>query len=140
MFKNIIKEFPEVYKKVVFGDWFLYAMVLNCQKKLKAYRLTEVFSAYQEYATGVMGSMSNRAFNQNHINQIKQIRQYLNYKGFSDGFKKAMNSYYLSCFKVEIDDKKYFNAIKIFIYNFVTSQFKTEFRKYGSYVKHNLKL
>ena len=139
MFRNILKGFPEIFRKVVFGDWFLYAIVLNYQKNLKAYRSSEVFAVYRQHDASVMGSMSIKVFNENHYKQISQLKKFLNYKGFLNGFKIAMNNYYLSCFKLEIDDKKYFNAFCTLILNFVTCQFKTEFRKYGSYVKHNFK-
>lgn len=118
LFRNIIKNYPENFNTVTFGDWYFYVALLN-QTKLKAFRSRDILSVYRIHENGVMKSLSQIKNKQKHIEQILKIKKFLGYKSYSDLTKTSLNNYYLSKFKLELKELKFFNSIRTFYNNLV---------------------
>ena len=129
LFRNSIKNYPKDFTSVTFGDWYFYVILLN-QTNLKAYRSTEVLSVYRIHENGVMKSLSQLKFNQQHISQILKIKKHVGYASFCEITKTRLNGYFISKFKIEVLNYHFFDAIGTFFINLYAVKDLTVFKNY----------
>ncbi|MDN3676704.1 glycosyltransferase [Flavobacterium paronense] len=134
MFRNCVKNFPNDFYDITFGDWYLYVLLLK-ETNLKAYRSTEIFSIYRMHSNGFMNSLSLINKYELHIKQIVYIKKILQYKGFSSDVAKVLNWYSSEKFRIELENKSYFSSIKTFLYNLYLIKFNIAFRPYLGTIK-----
>ncbi len=128
MYRNVLKEFPEFYKKLAFGDWFLYILLMH-KTGGKSYRLNEIFSAYRIHNTSSMANLTDETFYKKHFELVVSIKKYLNLNLSNSLIINSINLYALQYFN-QIVKKNIFKAIKVFILNFLNCGFKTPFKQY----------
>lgn len=134
MFRNIRFEFPIDSNKAIFGDWFLYVILLK-KSSGKAYRSLELFSVYRVHNGGVMGKLNSLNFCKAHIFQILIIHKYLEIKKMNQRTLNSLNTYFLPKFRIELYEKSFLKCIHTGIYNFRLSSWSMPFRKYLSVIK-----
>ena len=111
-FRNLRINFPENFKQVTFKDWYLYVLLLQLSDK-EAYRATEVYSTYRIHEGGVMKSLSNKKYFEEHIFQIKTIKTQIKYRQLLYSAKAVADSYFLGLYKIMIKEKLYREALEI---------------------------
>jgi glycosyltransferase involved in cell wall biosynthesis len=136
MFRNIKIEIPYYFNKLIFGDWFLYIMLMK-KTGLKVYKSIELFSVYRIHNGGVMSSLTSLNNYSQHISQIIAIYKFTNSKKFAPKDILVLGNYFVNKFKIEIQDGLYFEATKTFLRHFKYLKFSIPFRKYASILKHN---
>jgi glycosyltransferase involved in cell wall biosynthesis len=136
IFKNIELDWPVFSKDIVFGDWFLYVMLLK-ETGLKVCITDDVFSVYRIHNGGVMGSLSLYKKLDVYMEQIHFIKQYIGYNKFSLRDIANINDYSITKFRVLIDEKLFSNGLETFLINFKYCNSKTSFRKYISTIKQS---
>jgi len=114
MFRNLAIEFPESFKKVTFGDWFLYVILL-CDSAMKAYRSIDVYSVYRVHNESVTNSMNRISLYEKHIFQVASIKSYLRIKKFNKNDTIMLNSYYKKKYAHQLKGEMYLNAFKTFL-------------------------
>ena len=130
LFRNIInKNDLDFFRNVVFGDWYLYVLLLNKSQK-KAYRSKDILSVYRIHDKGVHGGMSLLVNYNTYINQILIIKETIKYKGTSKLVLDSLNFYCFEKFKILYNEKQYISSFKTFVYNFYLSGFKMSLKKY----------
>jgi glycosyltransferase involved in cell wall biosynthesis len=139
LFRNDVTNWPQEFNNVIFGDWFLY-MVLLHQSGLKAYRSTEIFSVYRIHDKGIMKSLSLLKNQELHLYQLKIIKQYVGYKNYPLSTIKWINNYSISKFRIEFRNQMYIASLKTFLINLIMSKFKISIRRYLSVLRHNVKI
>lgn len=131
MFKNNEISIPKYYSKMVFGDWFLYILLMH-QFNMKIYRSSDVLSGYRIHSGGVTSQLSIEKKSLGHINQIKLIQLYLGNKSYSIEIQNELNYHYYNAFLTKFNNSNVRGAINIMIENFNsctrTFPFKTYFR------------
>jgi glycosyltransferase involved in cell wall biosynthesis len=137
IFKNIITEFPKDFQNIIFGDWYLYTLLLK-KSGLKAYRSKDVFSVYRIHSSGVMKSLSLKRNYQFHIQQIIRLKRLIGYKKFPKDIIGLLNWYSFEKFKIEISQKEFLQMIITFLYNFYLVKFNVPIKKYLRTVKQNI--
>lgn len=137
MFRNCKKEIPYEFNKMIYGDWFLYVLLLK-QTELKAYRSKDIFSVYRIHNGGLMSSLSTLEHYKEHIKQIIKIRKYVGYKKYSLLEVNRLNNYSIKIFKTALFEKKYFELLKTFLINLFCCKSKTPIRNYLSVIKNFL--
>lgn len=135
MYRNVGFQFPKDFNKVPFGDWFISVILMN-KTGLKAYRSTEVFSAYRIHDAGVMGSLNEINFCNTHILQIIMIHKYLQNKRFGVKERDTLNYYLFKKYSLILKEKKYLEALKTAWTNFKYCGFNMPFRKFASAFKY----
>ncbi len=128
MFRNVLNEFPSFYKKIAFGDWFLYILLMH-KTGGKSYRLNENLSAYRIHNTSAMASLNDETFFSKHFTLVIAIKKYLKLKSDNTEIINGINFYALQLFKLAFK-KNVFQAFKIFLINFLHCKFKTPFKEY----------
>ncbi|WP_428231306.1 glycosyltransferase family 2 protein [Flavobacterium sp.] len=136
MFRNVVLQFPDSFKRVTFGDWFLYVILMQTSK-LKSYRSTELFSAYRIHEGGVMSNLSKFDYYNTHIFQIISIHNYLGNKNVWTKQYNVLNDFYIKKFRLALKEKLYLEALKTMINNFSHCTLKMPIRKYLSGLKYN---
>lgn len=134
MFRNVKFNFPESFSKVIFGDWFLYVILMN-NSGLKVYRSINLYSVYRFHQGGVMSNLSDLKYYKTHILQIVSIHKYLKIKNLEYKEMNVLNDYSLQKYRLEIKDKLYFDAVKTFMLHFKYGSFDLPFKKYLSDLK-----
>jgi glycosyltransferase involved in cell wall biosynthesis len=137
IFKNIITEFPTDFHKIIFGDWYLYTLLLK-KSGLKAYRSKDIFSIYRIHSSGVMKSLSLRRNYEVHIQQIIMLKRLIGYRKFPKDVIGLLNWYSFEKFKIELDQKKYLQMMTTFLYNFYLVKFNIPFKNYLRTIKQNV--
>lgn len=138
MFRNSKKENINGFNEITYGDWFLYVLLLK-QTGLKAYKSKDVFSVYRVHDGGFMSSLSGLEYNKEHIKQIIEIKKYVGYRKYSLLEVNRLNNYSMKSFKVEMHEKKYFEALTTFLINLSCCKSKTPIRNYLGVVKNIFK-
>ncbi len=128
MFRNVLHEFPGFYKKLAFGDWFLYILLMH-KTGGKSYRLNENLSAYRIHNTSAMASLTNETFFSKHFALVIAIKKYLKLKSDNTEIINGINFYALQYFSL-IVRKNIYKAIKIWLENFLHCGIKTPFKQY----------
>lgn len=137
MFQNIIKDFPKDFSKIIFGDWYLYTLLLK-KSGLKAYRSNDILSVYRINSLGVMNSLSIRNNYQTHIKQIIVLKKLTGYKNFSREIVGSLNWYSFEKFKIELEQKRYLQMMSTFLYNLYLVKFKIPLKSYLVTIKNNI--
>lgn len=115
-FRNLKISFPENFKQVTFKDWYLYVLLLQASSK-DAYRINEVYSTYRIHEGGVMKSLSDKRYFEEHIFQIKTIKAQIKYRQLPFVAKAVADSYFLSLYKIKLKEKLYREALEIAVAN-----------------------
>jgi glycosyltransferase involved in cell wall biosynthesis len=139
LFKSGLGVWPNEYNTIIFGDWFLYIMLLH-QTKLKAYRSAEVFAVYRIHDKGVMKTLLSININKQQINQILSIKKYIGYKRYPPSVIKWINNYSIPKFRYELSHKMYRDALQTFMVNVYYCKFNISLHRYLGVFKHNLKI
>lgn len=134
MLRNPKININENYNGINFGDWFTYVILLK-NSKLKAYRSTDIYSAYRVHGGGVMSSMNLENNFHSHINQIIKINKYLGGKPFSNEVLDVLNNYYFDIFTIHHKNSEHIKALKIIYKNLLTCYKKFQFRRYLGYYR-----
>lgn len=137
LFKNCITDFPKEFSHVIFGDWFLYAVLLH-ETKLKAYRSVDIFSTYRVHNKSIMRSLSLIKYFDQNINQILKLKQYIGFKNSHPSVAHWINNYSIPKFRYQLSHKKYIEAILTFMLNIYYCKFKISLKRYLSVLKHNI--
>lgn len=133
MFRNVLHEFPDFYKKLAFGDWFLYILLMH-KTGGKSYRLNENLSAYRIHNTSAMANLNDETFLSKHFTLVIAIKKYLNLQSNNKQIVNSINIYALQLFHIAVKKSK-FKAFKIFFENFIHCGFKTPFKQYLALIK-----
>lgn len=133
MYRNVLKEFPDFYKELVFGDWFLYILLMH-KTGGKSFRLNEIFSAYRIHNSSAMASLTDETFVSKHFALVIAIKKYLKLQSNNKEIVNSMNFYALQLFNFAVKKSK-FKAFKIFLVNFQHCKFKTPFKQYLVFLK-----
>lgn len=123
LFRNQTIDFPDFFNKIIFGDWFLY-VILMFKTKQKVYLSSELFSVYRVHSGGVMSNLSKEKNLLAHVFQIKSIQKYIGNRFYSKDIERKLNYYYLEIFLLRCYDENYKNALLILFEN-LKSCFKT---------------
>lgn len=77
MFRNNIADFESLnQKELIFGDWFLYTVVLATSKEAKGYVDADILSVYRDHPGGITKTIKNRFdMYMRHFNQVIRIRR-----------------------------------------------------------------
>ena len=136
LFRNIInKNDLDFFRNVVFGDWYLYVLLLNKSQK-KAYRSKDILSVYRIHDKGVHGGMSLLVNYNTYINQILIIKETIKYKGTSKLVLDSLNFYCFEKFKILYNEKQYIFDIKLYVkYSLISEDEKIKVNE--SYVLGN---
>jgi glycosyltransferase involved in cell wall biosynthesis len=139
MFKNCLSFFPEVFKNVIFGDWFLYTLLLQ-KTDSKAYRSNEILSVYRVHSSSVMSSLTLVRNYQAHLYQIMEIKKNIGYPIYPLNVIHSVNMYSIKKFRLEINNYQFLTAFKTFFQNFYISKLDTPIKQYlSSFVNSILK-
>jgi glycosyltransferase involved in cell wall biosynthesis len=133
MYRNILASFPDFYKELVFGDWFLYILLMK-KTEGKAYRLNENFSAYRIHNASAMSSLSNETFFKKHLVQVIEIKKYLKLKTYNKEIVHSINFYALQLYKLTLRENL-IKSFKVFLVNFYHCRFNTPFKQYLTALK-----
>ncbi len=136
IFRNVKLQFPKIFNKLVFGDWFLFVMLMK-KTGLKAYVTKDIFSVYRSHSDGVMNVLSVNNFCSNQILQIISIHKYFGFNRLGLKAEQILSNYSLQKFRLEINDKSYFKAFKTFIINLKHSKSNVPMKKYVSGLKQH---
>ena len=115
-FRNLKISFPENFKQVTFKDWYLYVLLLQASSK-EAYRTNEVYSTYRIHEGGVMKTLSDKKYFEEHIFQIKTIKAQIKYRQLPCVAKAVADSYFLSLYKIKLKEKLYCEDLEIAVAN-----------------------
>ncbi|WMI65837.1 glycosyltransferase family 2 protein [Aestuariibaculum sp. YM273] len=138
LFRNCITHWPEVFKTVTLGDWFLYTVLLK-QTGLKAYKSSDVLSVYRVHGTSMMQTLQPRVKYERRIFQIKAIKQYIGYKYYPMHVMQCINANSIGKVRVELSHKMYKAALLTFFKNLYYCKHRISVRKYFSALKHDFK-
>ena len=128
MYRNVLQKFPNFYKGLAFGDWFLYILLMH-KTGGKSYRLNEKFSAYRIHNTSAMANLNDETFYKKHFELVVAIKKYLKLNTANQSIVKSINYYALQYFN-QIVKKSIFKAVKIFFLNFLYCGLKVPFKQY----------
>lgn len=134
LFRNVLDVFPVDFKTVNFGDWYLYVMLLQVSNS-KAFRSTEVFSVYRVLNSGVMKSLSQKKNYKSHLDQIVKIKKLVGYQCFPNDVITAINWYCSKIFVIELFEKNFISAIRIFFTNVELVKHKISIKLYLTLLK-----
>lgn len=137
MFRNIEFIFPENFNRVTFGDWFLYIILLN-NSGLKVYRSIDLYSVYRVHKGGVMSNLSELENCSAHILQILIINNYLKNQKLEGKQLVDLNNYSLQKYRIQINNKLYYKALKTAATHFKYAGSEMPFKKYFNTLKHHL--
>ncbi|MFV8440723.1 glycosyltransferase family 2 protein [Flavobacterium sp. LB2P44] len=135
MFRNIEFNLPKNFSRVTFGDWFLYVILIK-NSGLKVYRSIDLYSVYRVHPGGVMSNLSDLENCSAHILQITIINNYLKNKKLGVKQLVDLNDYSLRKYRLQINNKLYFGALKTVVIHFKYARFEMPFKKYLNTFKH----
>lgn len=133
MYRNVLKEFPDFYKEMAFGDWFLYILLMH-KTNGKSYRLNENFSAYRIHNTSAMASLTDETFFNKHLVHVVQIKKFLKLNGNNKEIVNSINYYAMQLFKLTAKNS-FVKSVKVFLLNCYHCKFKTPFKQYLAILK-----
>ncbi len=133
MYRNIPLNYPEFFSKLVFGDWFLYVLILE-KTGLKAFVSEEVLSVYRVHDKGIMKSLNVIKENTVYLNQVLLIKKYLQLKSYSGKDYQNINNYSVKKYRAQIDSRLYAGSCQTFFTNLKLSKTHTPFKKYLRYL------
>ncbi|WP_264525302.1 glycosyltransferase family 2 protein [Flavobacterium sp. N502536] len=136
LFRNVKVQFPDSFKKVTFGDWFLYLILMNTTKS-KTYRSTELFSVYRIHEGGVMSGLTKLDYYNTHIFQINSIYNYLGDKKRYPKNYHLLNDFFIKKFRLMLEENMYLESFRTVISNFRNCSFRMPLKKYLSAIKYN---
>lgn len=136
MFRKGYLDIPKNFFHVLYGDWFLYNILLR-NSGSKAFRMAGILAVYREHIGGITNQIDeiDRLFL--HINQIKE-NHILIKSNYDQKTVKLLNQYFANIFKLNLNDRKYFSAFLSFLFSYKTIGSNTHFKKYFSDLKQHI--
>lgn len=137
MFRNKNIVFPEFYKNLKYGDWFMYLLLL--ENGSQAYYLNECLSVYRVHPGGVFNSQSEIEQIKNKIEYLSTICEYFNLKKNYKTISQEYNSLFFRLFKTYFIQKNYFMSIKTLGNHMLFLKKKFSIKHYAYHLKKYLK-
>jgi glycosyltransferase involved in cell wall biosynthesis len=137
IFKNIELDWPVFSKDLVFGDWFLYVMLLS-NTKLKGHVSKDIFSVYRVHDGGVMKPLTTLRKIDLYLEQIYYVKKNIGYKHFFPKDISNINNYSIAKFRILMKEKSFSIALISFFVNFKYCGFNMHFKKYLSAIKQHI--
>lgn len=136
LFRSCNLKISEAFFNMVYGDWFLYVMLLK-NSGSKAYRSKEIYATYREHMGGIINSISRIEEISFHIHQITTNLKFIN-SNYSEKDKKLLNQYLFEKFKLYLDRKYFFKALSTLLNSYKIIGINTPLKNYILELRHHI--